>query len=519
VTRPAIRLCWAVVAVAAAALVPGGCNQPARTQGAAAAAPRIRVQGARILETDPELQADASVPAPVVELPPVTIEQTEKSEPPPDVGAGVKVSLDVVDARAGDILRGLAYQGNVDLALAPGINQRVGVRLQDTPWPEAFQAVLSAAQLVARWEGRRARVLTSAQLRSEREASDQLERLRPQTIVLPLQNLPAQDTAKALSSVLSDVGRIGVDEERNALVVTDGPSRLEAISRTIRDLDRAAPQVMIEAIIVDVTLNDELHYGFDWTLAKAEGDQVGLNQALTVGAGTNALTNPGANATFTLLGSNWTISGVYDVLQTFDSVQILANPKVLAINNRQATIQIIDEIPYQELTQTSGGGQIGTTSFKEVGIKLEVKPRIAADGTVHLQLTAEQSAPTGAVVNQVPVIQTRRSTTVMTVGDGRIVTLGGLRRRRAATNEDKVPLLGDIPWLGVLFRRVETVEVDTELVVFIRPKIIPPGTKLTVRERTMAEAIDNVERRPQVIRTDPLRRNIQEEDDRARRVP
>jgi len=207
------------------------------------------------------------------------------------------------------------------------------------------------------------------------------------------------------------------------------------------------------------------------------------------------------------------------VLQTFDSVQILANPKVLAINNRQATIQIIDEIPYQELTQTSGGGQIGTTSFKEVGIKLEVKPRIAADGTVHLQLTAEQSAPTGAVVNQVPVIQTRRSTTVMTVGDGRIVTLGGLRRRRAATNEDKVPLLGDIPWLGVLFRRVETVEVDTELVVFIRPKIIPPGTKLTVRERTMAEAIDNVERRPQVIRTDPLRRNIQEEDDRARRVP
>ncbi len=513
-----MRWCWAVVAVVAAALVPGGCSQPARTQGAAPA-PRVRIQGARILEKDPELRPDTPVPAPVVELPPITIEQTEKSEPPADVGAGVTVSLDVVDARAGDILRGLAYQGSVDIALAPGINQRIGVRLQDTPWRDAFQAVLSAAQLVARWDGRRARVLTSVQLRTEREASDQLERLRPQTIILPLQNLLATDTAKALSSVLSDVGRIGVDEERNALVVTDGPSRLEVISRTVRDLDRAAPQVMIEAIIVDVTLNDELHYGFDWTITKAEGDQVGLNQALTVGAGTNALTNPGANATFTLLGSNWTIGGVYDVLQTFDDVQILANPKILAINNRQATIQIIDEIPYQELTQTSGGGQIGTTSFKEVGIKLEARPRIAADGTVHLQLTAEQSAPTGAVVNQVPVIQTRRSTTVMTVGDGRIVTLGGLRRRRAATNEDKVPLLGDIPWLGVLFRRVETVEVDTELVVFIRPTIIPPGAKLTTREQTMADAIDNVERRPQVIRTDPLRRNIAEEDDRARRVP
>ncbi|MBE3069990.1 MAG: hypothetical protein IMZ66_07115, partial [Planctomycetes bacterium] len=458
--------------------------------------PTVRVQGARILEKDSELEPPPGPAAPVAERPPLAIDVTENSEPPPGVADGVVISLDLVDARATEVLRGLAYQGNVDLVLAAAIEQRVAVRVKEMPWADAFRAVLSAAGLVARWEGSRVRVITPAQLRTEREVGDQLERQRPHTVVIPLQNLFATDAAKALTSVLSETGRIGVDEERNALVVTDVPSRLEVVDRAIRQLDRVAPQVMIEAIIVDVTLNDELHYGFDWTLTKAEGDQVGLNQALRVGAGTNPVTNPGGNLTFTLLGNNWTIGGVYDVLQTFDHVQILANPKVLAINNCQAMIEIIDEIPYQELTQTSEGGQIGTTSFKEVGIKLQVKPRIAADGTVHLELTAEQSAPSGAVVNQVPVIQTRRSTTTMSVQDGRIIALGGLRRHRAASNEDKIPVLGNIPWLGALFRRSENVDVDTELVVFIRPKVVPPALRLTTRERTLAEAIDNPDSRP-----------------------
>jgi len=518
VTRAVARSGYAVCVAAAAALLVAGCARLDR-RAVAPRPPTVRVEGARILEKDAELEPVPGPVAPVADRAPLALDMADGGQPPPGVAQGVIVSLDLVDARATEVLRGMAYQGHVDLVLAAAIEQRVAVHVKEMPWADAFQAVLSAAGLVARWEGSRVRVITPAQLRTEREVGDQLERQRPRTVVVPLQNLFATDAAKALTSVLSETGRIGVDEERNALVVTDVPSRLEVVDRAIRELDRVAPQVMIEAIIVDVTLNDELHYGFDWTLTKAEGDQVGLNQALRVGAGTNPVTNPGGNLTFTLMGDNWTIGGVYDVLQTFDHVQILANPKVLALNNRQAIIEIIDEIPYQELTQTSEGGQIGTTNFKEVGIKLQVKPRIAADGTVHLELTAEQSAPTGAVVNQVPVVQTRRSTTTMSVRDGRIIALGGLRRHRSASNEDKIPVLGDLKWLGSLFRRSETVDVDTELVVFIRPKVVPPGVRLTSRERTLAEAIDNPDARLQIERSDPFRLNPEEEDDRARRVP
>ena len=484
-------------------------------------APRLRVEGARILDPDTELDAqyEAAVPAAEPIAAPPEAEPLVKSEPPPDVAQGIRVSLDVVDARAAEVLRGLAYQGNVNLVLVGENTNRVTVHLQDKPWTEAFAAVLSAASLVAEWDADRARVLTIDQLRTERDAVDQLERQRPRTEVIPLYSLEAKDSAKTLVSMLSAAGRIGFDEESNALIVTDTSTHIAAVRRAIRDLDRVPPQVMIEAVIVDVTLNDELHYGFDWTFDKAGGDLATIQQRLTVGAGTNAIANPGGQIQFTFLGDNWTIGGVYDLLQSFDNIKILANPKVLAINNRQATIEIIDEIPYQELTQTSGGGQIGTTNFKEVGVKLEVTPRIGDDGNIHLELTIEQSADTGAAINQIPVIQTRRSTSIMTVEDGRIVVLGGLRRHRTATNEDKIPILGDIPGLGFLFRRVQIVDVDTELVLFIRSKLVPRGLNLTTRQRKMAEAIDHIDRRPQIERTDPLRLDAQTEAERARRVP
>ena len=516
--RPRARRWLAAAALALAALLADGCTRSHRAAGGPDKPPRVRVEGARILDPDPERDA-APAPAPEPAAAPTEAATPSPSAPPPDVAAGVTVSLDVVDARATEILRGLAYQGNVDLVFSGTSDRRLTLRLQDMPWTEAFEAVLSAGGLLAEWDGRRVRVLTPDQLRTERETADRLERQRPATEIVPLQNLPAKEMAPALTSVLSEGGRIAVEEELNALVVTDAASRIETLRQAIRGLDHVPPQVMIEAIIVDVTLNDELHSGFDWTATKPNGTTITLRQALTVGAGLNPVTNPGGVGTFTYLGERWTITGVYDLLQTMDSAKILANPKVLAINNRKARIEIIDEIPYQELTQTSAGGQIGTTSFKEVGIKLEVTPRIADDGTVHLELTAEQSAPTGAAVNQIPVIQTRRTATVMTVGDGRVVVLGGLRRHRTVTNEDKIPLLGDVPLLGAIFRRVETADVETELVIFIRPKIVRPGQGLTARERTLAEAIDHVDRRTQIIRTDPLRINVLKENERTRSVP
>jgi len=520
---PFAKKLFCLLGAAALVLVLGGCAGPARKD--AASPSRVRVEGARILEPDPERPVEQGV------LPPDLTERAEaasiladppdrwRTEPGPDVVPDVKVTLELVNAGADEALRGLAYQGDVDLVMAEGINRRVTVRLQDAPWVEAFRSILDGAHLVAQWEGRRVRVVTYEQLLAERTASETLETQFPRTDVVVLQNLKAKDVAATVTSVLSGSGKVGFDEEMNALVVTDTSSRVEAVRRAVARLDHAPPQVMIEAMIIDVTLNDEMHYGWDWTVSKLIGDAMTWNQALTVGAGLNAAAAPGSQVTFALTRKNWTMTGTWDFIETHDNAKVLANPKILAINNRQAIIEIIDEIPYQELTQTSAGGQIGTTSFKEVGIKLTVTPRIAADGTVHLELSAEQSSPTGAAVNQIPVIQTRRAQNVMVVDNGRTIVIGGLRRRRTITNEDKLPLMGDLLLIGGLFRRVETVEVDTELVIFITPHIVTPAQTLTGRERVLAEAIDHPDTRSLLERGDPLRIGVKKEDDRARRVP
>jgi len=505
--------------IALAVLLAGGCH---RSQARpASGAPHVRIEGARIMEADPEQHIEQGPVGPAESAPaaePPASPGDAKTEPPP-IAEGVRITLDLVDARATEVLRGLAYQGGVDLVLAGGTDRRVTVRLQDAPWLEAFGAVLSGANLVSEWQGRRVRVLSPDQLKTEREAADRLEHQRLQTEVIALQNLFAKDAASTLAAVLSEAGRIGVDEEQNSLIVTDMAPRIAAIRAALKDLDRTPVQVMIEAILVDVTLSDELHYGFNWTVLKNAGNTVTVKQALRADVGTDATLNPGAAVTFELLASPWSITGIFDLLQTMDNVKVLANPRVLAVNNRQAQIEIIEEIPYQVLTQTSAGGQIGTTSFKEVGIKLGVLPRVAADGTVHVKLSAEESSPTTSTVNQIPVVQTRRGDTTMIVPDGRIVALGGLRRHTRTTNEDKVPVLGDLKGVGFLFRRVETVDAETELVVFIRPKIVRVKQPLTVREKTLAGAINHPDRRPQAIRTDPLRLHVQEEDARTRQIP
>jgi type II secretory pathway component GspD/PulD (secretin) len=407
----------------------------------------------------------------------------------------------------------------VDVVLGDGVDRRITCRITDATWLEAFEAVLDAGHLAAEWDGRRVRVLSIQALQIELQAEETLARERPHTAVFLLQNLPAEDAAATLQGILGTGGRIGIELERNALVVTDTPRRVAACRTALARLDRTPPQVMIEAIIVDLTLTDELRYGWDWSLINPGHNNFGFNTALSTGAGTNPINNPGGAINFAITPGEWNISALWDFIDTHDNVRVLANPKILALNSRAANIDIIDEIPYQQLTETGEGGQIGTTEFKEVGVKLAVTPRIAHDGTIHLELSAEQSTPTGAAVNQVPVINTRRAANVMTVRHGQTIVIGGLRRRRTITNDDKVPGLGDAPGLGGLFRRVTASDVDTELVIFIRPFIVPRGLKLTSREKVLAGALDHKDDRPLGERTNPLRRNVADEKKRRRTVP
>jgi len=185
---------------------------------------------------------------------------------------------------------------------------------------------------------------------------------------------------------------------------------------------------------------------------------------------------------------DWNIQGLMDFVETNKDVRILANPKVLVLNNHTAMIKTVKEIPYKELSQTSGGGNIGTTAFKEAGVTLQVTPQITDDGYIVMTIKPEQSAHidtfTLADNSEVPVIETRKADTTLRVKNGQTIIIGGLRERQPSIQESKVPVLGNVPIVGALFRKVNNELIESELGIFITPHIYTDG-KLSEYENNL----------------------------------
>jgi type II secretory pathway component GspD/PulD (secretin) len=182
--------------------------------------------------------------------------------------------------------------------------------------------------------------------------------------------------------------------------------------------------------------------------------------------------------------------------QNLISSKLLANPRVLVLDNETADIKIISEVPYQQLTETSGGGSLGTTSFKDVGVKLKVTPHLTRDEKIRLKVIPEFSVQTGFVTfvqsglgYPQPIVDTRNAQTTLLVDNGQTIVLGGLRKKEVQKQVNKVPLLGDIPIICYLFRFEGENTVNSEMVVFITPWIVTkPG--LNDREQKQFESTE-----------------------------
>jgi type IV pilus assembly protein PilQ len=292
------------------------------------------------------------------------------------------------------------------------------------------------------------------------------------TEVFKLNFASARNIESTVNGLVSTGGRVGVDDRLNYIVVSDTSSNLKRIEAAIKQLDVKAPQVMIEALIINVKLTDQLKMGVDWTKLGTSSN------FLSGGFNITSSTNPYGKVTFSTTPGNWNIQGLIDFVETNKDVRILANPKVLVLNNSTAIIKTIKEIPYQELSETSSGGNIGTTAFKEAGVTLEVTPRVSEDGYIIMEIRPEQSAQvdTFTVENsEVPVIEKRNADTTLRVKDGQTIIIGGLREKQPSVQESKVPLLGDIPIIGALFRKIDTEQIESELGVFITPHLYTDG--------------------------------------------
>ena len=318
--------------------------------------------------------------------------------------------------------------------------------------------------------------------------SEQLVQSKPllfvQTVTLKFLN--ALNLKAALDKMSSEHGSIGVDNNTNSLIICDTKDNLERILAAVKKADQTPQQIMIEVVIIDVQLKDDTEIGVDWDFLTTENKDVSYRQSMifpdrlsiiapdtdTIGSIT-AFSPVGLGGELAIV--NGDIRNVVHLLQEKRNVDILASPRVMVVSGQKAEIKTIEEIPYQQITQSSAGGggasAITSTEFKEVGITMEVKATVTDNGKILLVIKPEQSVSTGTSIGGVPVIDKRGVSTTLLMDDGQVAVMGGLRRQETTHRKEQVPLLGDLPLIGFIFSDERTIVENSELIVLLSPHV------------------------------------------------
>ncbi|UCE98922.1 MAG: hypothetical protein JSV82_06970 [Planctomycetota bacterium] len=396
-----------------------------------------------------------------------------------------RISIDFRNTPIDDVIRIMAEQADVDIVKSPKVIGNVTATLTDVPLEEALNNILTSHGYGYVVDENMIRIAPIEEIAQKAEMLiSRIYRITYADVI---------EIESALKKFISARGSLSSNPGTSNIIVTDAESKIKAIDTFIEEIDRITPQILVEARIYDITSKDKLDLGVVWEA----GQRTGYGDSGTTDVGTNPtdeispfITGVFSGATaktsgttgilrFGWLNPNLDIDVLLKAQQNKIDAKLLANPRVLVLDNEKAQIKIISEIPYQELTESSQGGTIGTTSFKEVGVELEVTPHLTRDEMIRLDLKPVFSVKvddvtftSAGLTYPQPVVDKRTADTILLVKNGQTVVLGGLRKKEVGQQTNKVPLLGDLPLVGILFRFEGEDTVNSELVVFITPWII-----------------------------------------------
>jgi len=280
----------------------------------------------------------------------------------------------------------------------------------------------------------------------------------------------------------ADLLSISVDTINNALIIRATDQEYREVADLIERMDILAPQVLIEATIAEVTLNDTLGYGVRWFFENAES-RVSFPVASPGGKDDN---NPATSLSpfpAVVPGFNYSfaannVTAALDLLDSVTDVSVLSAPSIMVVNNQAAHLQVGDEVPIvtqqAQSTNNPDAPLVSTLQLRETGVILDVKPRINASDVVVLEIAQEVSDVTPTTTSGIdsPTIQQRKFTSTVAVKDNGTIALGGLIREVYTDNVTGIPLLKDIPGLGYAFKSRDVTKRRTELVIFLTPRII-----------------------------------------------
>jgi TonB family protein len=285
---------------------------------------------------------------------------------------------------------------------------------------------------------------------------------------------------KISESLTKGIGTIQIDERTNKIIVMDLEKKIGDIERIVMAFDEKPQQVLIEAKIIQITLDDRFKLGVEWdTVIRQIQKELSLKSAFQLAA-PHLFGPPGAEMILGSMGSG-DVNVMVQVLKTIGDTNLLSSPRVTAINNQEAKILIGTSQPYATNTvvQTTGAATTGTNiSFIDVGVKLYVTPTITKDGFITMKIRPEVSSSTanysyGPVPQTtVPIVQTTQAETSVSVKDGTTIIIGGLIKDERSDTVNKIPLLGDIPIIKTAFSNTDKRVQKQELVIFLTPHII-----------------------------------------------
>ena len=421
------------------------------------------------------------------------------------VGDRISLNFQNIEVRA--VLQLIADFTELNLVASDSVSGSITLRLQNVPWDQALDLVLKTRGLDSRQIGNVLMVAPAQEIaereRQEIEANKQLAELAPlQSEFIRIRYAKATDVVELFEagseeggSLISERGSVVVDERTNSIVVTDTAAKLAEIRGLIDKVDIPIRQVMIEARIVIASSNLDEQLGIRWgggylnvngdkftSIAGDTASVTDLNSQMIGGA--NPVTMP--SAPFVDLGVADATSGFavgftstdlflaaeLSALEASGESEVVSQPKLITGDKQKATIKSGTEVPYQE----GAASGATTTAFKEAVLKLDVTPNITPDDRILLDLVVNQDS-VGALVPSgngglIPTIDTVELTTQVLVGNGETVVLGGVFKNEELVKVEKVPVLGDIPYLGTLFKSTANNQQKTETLIFITPRIL-----------------------------------------------
>ncbi|MBW3228445.1 MAG: type IV pilus secretin PilQ [Marinobacter adhaerens] len=412
---------------------------------------------------------------------------------------GDKLSLNFQDIEVRSVLQLIADFTGLNLVASDTVGGSITLRLQNVPWDQALDLILKTKGLDKRQIGNVLLVAPADEIAAreklELETNKQIAELAPVRLdIIQVNYAKAADIVALIKEdeeLISDRGFVSSDVRTNTISVRETAEKLDEIRRLVSTWDVPVRQVSIEARIVRAQTNVAENLGVRWGGAAYDvsgdnvfsigGSQSAVEEARQAAGGTNnTITFPGAlavdlgvtgeGASSFAIGwgsDDFLVDLELSALESDGQAEVVSQPRVVTADRQTASIKSGEEIPYQEAS-SSGATSV---SFKEAVLSLEVTPQITPDDKIIMDLVVNQDSR-GEVTAGIPSINTNEVTTQVLVGNGETVVLGGIFQSEVATQTTKTPFLGDIPYLGRIFKRTEHIDERSELLIFITPKII-----------------------------------------------